>query len=245
MIRVAVEMRGLGLVAVLFCVALVLGIVTMPLPRTLFYWGNICICAGQSETGKKPSKGKLLSPPVPRKCSASEKHFYIFFCKWEPLSYWLNLHWSFVAGPKRFKYQGHNYFYSGDVAPYKKIKYDWLDGRNFCRWEKEEEQFSDFDQSGNTVWTWFPWRPSRKMTTFKTGWTHATLRILGLLEGEPTFSFPRLSSYCDTNTATFDPQFRRQALWLWRLWPTRLAAHQCQGVVLDGVQQEDCTNQQN
>ena len=70
-------MRGLGLVAVLFCVALVLGIVTMPLPRTLFYWGNICICAGQSETGKKPSKGKLLSPPVPRKCSASENHFYL------------------------------------------------------------------------------------------------------------------------------------------------------------------------
>merc|ERR1711981_746313 len=82
---VAVEMRGLGLVAVLLCVALVLG---------------------QRQTGKKPSKGKLLSPPVPRKCSAR---------------------------PKRFKYQGHNYFYSGDVAPYKKIKYDWLDGRNFCR----------------------------------------------------------------------------------------------------------------
>merc|ERR1712112_645968 len=82
---VVVEMRGLGLVAVLFCVALVLG---------------------QRETGKKPSKGKLLSPPVPRKCSAR---------------------------PKRFKYQGHNYFYSGDVAPYKKIKYDWLEGRNFCR----------------------------------------------------------------------------------------------------------------
>ena len=51
--------------------------------------------------------------------------------------------------------------------------------------------------------------------------------------------------HCDTNTATFDPQFRRQALWLWRLWPTRLAANQCQGVVLDWVQQEDCTNQQN
>ena len=41
--------------------------------------------------------------------------------------------WFPVTGPKRFKYQGHNYFYSGDVAPYKKIKYDWLDGRNFCR----------------------------------------------------------------------------------------------------------------
>ena len=50
------------------------------------------------------------------------------------------------------------------------------------------------------------------MTTFKTGWTPATLRILGLLEGEPTFNVPTLSSYCDTNTATFDPQFRRQAL---------------------------------
>ena len=58
--------------------------------------------------------------------------------------YRLNLHWSSVTGPKRFKYQGHNYFYSGDVAPYKKIKYDWLDGRNFCRGEKEEDKFSDF-----------------------------------------------------------------------------------------------------
>ena len=83
-----------------------------------------CLFAGQRQTGKKPSKGKLLSPPVPRKCSESEKdltHFNLF------------LQWSPVTGPKRFKYQGHNYFYSGDVAPYKKIKYDWLDGRNFCR----------------------------------------------------------------------------------------------------------------
>ena len=39
-------------------------------------------------------------------------------------------------------------------------------------------------QSGNTVWTWFPSRPSRKMTTFKTGLTHETLRILGRLEGK-------------------------------------------------------------
>jgi len=30
-------------------------------------------------------------------------------------------------------YGGHNYFYSGDIVPFKKIKYDWLDGRNFCR----------------------------------------------------------------------------------------------------------------
>jgi len=109
-------MRGLGLVAVLFCVALVLG---------------------QSETGKKPSKGKLLSPPVPRKCSAR---------------------------PKRFKYQGHNYFYSGDVAPYKKIKYDWLDGRNFCReycmdlvsleTQQENDYIQNWLDSRNLTYTW-------------------------------------------------------------------------------------------
>merc|ERR1711981_1457884 len=113
---VAVEMRGLGLVAVLLCVALVLG---------------------QSQTGKKPSKGKLLSPPVPRKCSAR---------------------------PKRFKYQGHNYFYSGDVAPYKKIKYDWLDGRNFCReycmdlvsleTQQENDYIQNWLKSRNLTYTW-------------------------------------------------------------------------------------------
>ena len=75
-IRVAVEMRGLGLVAVLLCVALVLGIIianancNCPKP---WFSETTCLYAGQRQTGKKPSKGKLLSPPVPRKCSASEK----------------------------------------------------------------------------------------------------------------------------------------------------------------------------
>ena len=76
----------------------------------------------RDKTSKK-SKGKLLSPPVPRKCSESE---------WASES-GFSSH-LFFLGPKRFRFQGHNYFYSGDVAPYKKIKYDWLDGRNFCRW---------------------------------------------------------------------------------------------------------------
>ena len=75
------------------------------------------------DKASKKSKGKLLSPPVPRKCSESE---------WASES-GFSSH-LFFLGPKRFRFQGHNYFYSGDVAPYKKIKYDWLDGRNFCRW---------------------------------------------------------------------------------------------------------------
>ena len=75
------------------------------------------------DKASKKSKGKLLSPPVPRKCSESE---------WASASSFSSH--LFFLGPKRFRFQGHNYFYSGDVAPYKKIKYDWLDGRNFCRW---------------------------------------------------------------------------------------------------------------
>ena len=75
------------------------------------------------DKASKKSKGKLLSPPVPRKCSESE---------WASES-GFSSH-LFFLGPKRFRFQGHNYFYSGDVAPFKKIQYDWLDGRNFCRW---------------------------------------------------------------------------------------------------------------
>merc|ERR1711981_1320135 len=151
---VAVEMRGLGLVAVLLCVALVLG---------------------QRQTGKKPSKGKLLSPPVPRKCSAR---------------------------PKRFKYQGHNYFYSGVVAPYKKIKYDWLDGRNFCREYCMDLVSLETQQENDYIQNWLDSQP------------HVYLDIW-------------------------------QALRLRRLRPARLAADQCEGMVLDWVEQEDRPNQQD
>ena len=113
--------------------------------------------------------------------------------------------------------------------------------------KRRKIQCYSFLLTGNTVWTWFPWRPSRKMTTFKTGSSHATLHILGLLGGMPTSNFPRLSSFsCSLlNTAILDPNFWCQALWLWRLWPSRLAAPQCKGMVLDWIQQEDCPNQQD
>ena len=76
-IRVAVEMRGLGLVAVLLCVALVLGITIAIAADPVLVKQHACTYAGQRQTGKKPSKGKLLSPPVPRKCSESEKPWLI------------------------------------------------------------------------------------------------------------------------------------------------------------------------
>lgn len=77
-------MRGLGLVVALTCAATV---------------------AGQGSANKK-SKSKLLSPPVPDKCTNR---------------------------PKQFRYGGHSYFYTGNEKQYEDEKYNWLDGRNICR----------------------------------------------------------------------------------------------------------------
>ena len=70
------EMRGLGLVAVLLCVAVVLGtvsshneqLVAHMLLKTVLHVGQ----RQDRDKASKKSKGKLLSPPVPRKCSESE-----------------------------------------------------------------------------------------------------------------------------------------------------------------------------
>ena len=153
-------MRGLGLVAVLLCVALVLGITIAMAADTVLVKQHACM-QDRDKQARSPAKANC-SPPQFQGSALQVRNLDWFQ---------LNLQWSPVTGPKRFKYQGHNYFYSGDVAPYKKIKYDWLDGRNFCRWGegKNSALLSVTHQSESTVWTWFPWRPSGKMTTFKTG----------------------------------------------------------------------------
>ena len=153
-------MRGLGLVAVLLCVALVLGITIAMAADTVLVKQHACM-QDRDKQARSPAKANC-SPPQFQGSALQVRNLDWFQ---------LNLQWSPVTGPKRFKYQGHNYFYSGDVAPYKKIKYDWLDGRNFCRWGegKNSVLLSVTHQSESTVWTWFPWRPSGKMTTFKTG----------------------------------------------------------------------------
>ena len=101
--------------------------------------------------------------------------------------------WFPVTGPKRFKYQGHNYFYSGDVAPYKKIKYDWLDGRNFCRWEKEEDNFSDFQ--GILHGPGFPGDPAGKWLHSKLAWLTQPYVYLDFWKVQPTFNFAKFSSF--------------------------------------------------
>ena len=50
-------------------------------------------------------------------------------------------HWSFFSsffmyillGPITFSYDGHGYFYSGDVEAHSDDKVDWLEARNICR----------------------------------------------------------------------------------------------------------------
>ena len=68
------EMRGLGLVAVLLCVAVVLGTVSSHNEQLVAYMLHKTVLhVGQDrDKASKKSKGKLLSPPVPRKCSESE-----------------------------------------------------------------------------------------------------------------------------------------------------------------------------
>ena len=38
-----------------------------------------------------------------------------------------------VSGPITFTYDGHGYFYSGDVEAHADDKVDWLEARNTCR----------------------------------------------------------------------------------------------------------------
>jgi hypothetical protein len=40
---------------------------------------------------------------------------------------------SFTAGPITFTFDGHGYFYSGDVEAHAEDKVDWLEARNTCR----------------------------------------------------------------------------------------------------------------
>ena len=37
------------------------------------------------------------------------------------------------SGPITFVYDGHGYFYSGDVEAHAEDKVDWLEARNICR----------------------------------------------------------------------------------------------------------------
>merc|ERR1712117_69283 len=62
--------------------------------------------SAQKKNNKKSGGPKLLSPPVPEKCSSRPKHF---------------------------KRGEHNYFFSKDEAGFEDLKGDWLEGRNFCR----------------------------------------------------------------------------------------------------------------
>jgi len=36
-------------------------------------------------------------------------------------------------GPKKFTFNGHNYFYSGQIPEYQNQRVDWLAARNICR----------------------------------------------------------------------------------------------------------------
>ena len=66
-------MRGQGLVAVLLCVAVVLGTVPTNGQIVAYMLHMTVLHVGQDrDKASKKSKGKLLSPPVLRKCSESE-----------------------------------------------------------------------------------------------------------------------------------------------------------------------------
>ena len=53
------------------------------------------------------------------KISTLKKNRHIFFCC--------------LSGPITFTYDGHGYFYSGDVEAHAEDKVDWLEARNICR----------------------------------------------------------------------------------------------------------------
>lgn len=38
-----------------------------------------------------------------------------------------------IIGPKQWKFNGHNYFFSDQIDGLKGKKVDWLEGRNICR----------------------------------------------------------------------------------------------------------------
>ena len=212
------EMRGLGLVAVLLCVAVVLGTVSSHNEQLVAYMLHKTVLhVGQGQDrdkASKKSKGKLLSPPVPRKCSESE---------WASES-GFSSHFLFL-GPKRFRFQGHNYFYSGDVAPYKKIKYDWLDGRNFCRWLLVVNcgcvtAISPTNQ-GILHGSGFLGDSARERLHSKLAWVTQFNLHLDVWE------------VCKLILSITTITNELQALWLWRLRPARFEAHQHQRVVLD------------
>merc|ERR1739838_1252658 len=62
--------------------------------------------SAQKKNNKNKKQPKLLSPPVPEKCSSRPKHF---------------------------NRGGHSYFFSKDEPGFEDLKGDWLEGRNFCR----------------------------------------------------------------------------------------------------------------
>lgn len=63
----------------------------------------LCICAIECEDNTKP---RFLSKPIPSKCTSR---------------------------PKKFTFNGHNYFYSGQIPEYQNQRVDWLKARNICR----------------------------------------------------------------------------------------------------------------
>ena len=207
----------------------------MPLPWTLSKWDNIRMCRTESNRQEAQQRQTALPP------SSKE-----VLCKWETATSTFYIGWTFigllsqdqrgssikatttsivVTWPpiKRSNMTG---WMAATSAGEEKKKTNSVIFREYCMdlVSLETQRENDYIQN---------WLDSRNLTYT---WTSGRYSLHSIL---PNFHL------CDANIATLDPQFLRQALWLWRLWPTRLAADQCEGVVLDWVQQEDCTNQPN
>ena len=207
----------------------------MPLPWTLSKWDNIRMCRTESNRQEAQQRQTALPP------SSKE-----VLCKWETATSTFYIGWTFigllsqdqrgssikatttsivVTWPpiKRSNMTG---WMAATSAGEEKKKTNSVIFREYCMdlVSLETQRENDYIQN---------WLDSRNLTYT---WTSGRYSLHSILPNFHLF---------DANIATLDPQFLRQALWLWRLWPTRLAADQCEGVVLDWVQQEDCTNQPN
>ena len=160
-IRVAVEMRGLGLVAVLLCVALVLGIIIAMAADPVLVKQHACL-QDRDKQARSPAKANCSPPQFLGSALKVRKT-------------WLISTYSY-SGLLSQDQRG-----SSIKATTTFIVETWLPIRrsNMTGWTaatsageekgKKSALLGVIQQSGNTVWTWFPWRLSGKMTTFKTG----------------------------------------------------------------------------
>merc|ERR1711884_654378 len=97
----------------------------------------LAVAATAQRNNKNKKQPKLLSPPVPEKCSSR---------------------------PKQFELDGHFYFFSKFEVGFEDLKGDWLEGRNFCReycmdlvsleTQQENDFFAEYLESNALDYIW-------------------------------------------------------------------------------------------